>query len=508
MAEASGGGRLPGTQVIKGNYDAATNTPDLDTSPSGICYGWTYVVLVGGTFFTETVDVGDQLIALQNDPTQLSHWSIIQGNVNAATESALGIVELAEDGESAANVVVQGDDARLSDARTPTAHNHTESEITDLDHDDTDAIHDNVDGEIAAVAEKTTPVDADVALIEDSAASNAKKRLSWANLKATLKSYLDTLYAVLGHTHTESEITDLDHIDADAMHDNVDGEIHAITEKTTPVDADELVIEDSEASHAKKRLQIANLPGGTDTDAIHDNVDGEIAAVAEKTTPVDADVALIEDSAASNAKKRLSWANLKATLKTYTDTLYAVLGHTHTESDVTDLDHDDTDAIHGNVTSEIHSLASATPATDDDLVLEDKSAAYAKRRTTIQGLLDLVSGASIGFETGDGTLVVENGSYSDGAWTDVNCSAVCGANDAIILGWIQIHTGPVSTFIIRRNGSTQNSWTGLAQFDAPSSNSYRILFLALTDATGKFEVRFGDDLTNSVNISVLAYLRA
>lgn len=40
--------------------------------------------------------------------------------VNAATTSAAGVVELATDGENAANVVVQGNDARLSDARTPT----------------------------------------------------------------------------------------------------------------------------------------------------------------------------------------------------------------------------------------------------------------------------------------------------------------------------------------------------------------------------------------------------
>lgn len=67
--------------------------------------------------------------------------------------------------------------------------------------------------------------------------------------------------------------------------------------------------------------------GGTDNDAIHDNVSGEINAIVDKPTPVDADVALIEDSAATNTKKKLSWANIKATLKTYFDTLYAaVLG--------------------------------------------------------------------------------------------------------------------------------------------------------------------------------------
>lgn len=42
-----------------------------------------------------------------------------------------------------------------------------------------------------------------------------------------------------------------------------------------------------------------------------------------KTTPVDADYIGLMDSAASNVLKKLSWANIKATLKTYFDTLYA-----------------------------------------------------------------------------------------------------------------------------------------------------------------------------------------
>ncbi len=44
---------------------------------------------------------------------------------------------------------------------------------------------------------KTTPVDADTIGLIDSAASNALKKLSWANLKATLKAYFDTLYVAL-----------------------------------------------------------------------------------------------------------------------------------------------------------------------------------------------------------------------------------------------------------------------------------------------------------------------
>ena len=51
---------------------------------------------------------------------------------------------------------------------------------------------------------------------------------------------------------------------------------------------------------------------GNDADAIHDNVSGEIVAVTEKTAPVGADGILIEDSAASDAKKYLKLSNLAA----------------------------------------------------------------------------------------------------------------------------------------------------------------------------------------------------
>jgi len=51
---------------------------------------------------------------------------------------------------------------------------------------------------------------------------------------------------------------------------------------------------------------------GTDTDAFHKTVDGEIAALTEKGTPVGADHLLIEDSAASNAKKRATFTAVLA----------------------------------------------------------------------------------------------------------------------------------------------------------------------------------------------------
>lgn len=148
---------------------------------------------------------------------------------------------------------------------------------------DPDAIHDNVAGEINAVTTKTTPTTSDVLLIEDAAASYAKKKM--------LLSAID---------------------DPEAIHDNVAGEISAITLKATPAANDLLLIEDSAASNAKKRITVTSMLGlgATDAAAIHDNVAAEISAITEKTTLVAADLILIEDSAASNAKKKAKAINI------------------------------------------------------------------------------------------------------------------------------------------------------------------------------------------------------
>lgn len=53
-----------------------------------------------------------------------------------------------------------------------------------------------------AATEKTTPADADELGLVDSAASYVLKRLTWANVKATLKTYFDTLYQAIVRTNT------------------------------------------------------------------------------------------------------------------------------------------------------------------------------------------------------------------------------------------------------------------------------------------------------------------
>lgn len=83
---------------------------------------------------------------------------------------------------------------------------------------------------------------------------------------------------------TESQISDLDHDDADAIHDNVAGEINAITTKATPVSGDLLLIEDSADSNNKKKITVGSLPtgGGGEANTISSNGAG-VSVVAGKS---------------------------------------------------------------------------------------------------------------------------------------------------------------------------------------------------------------------------------
>ncbi len=103
-------------------------------------------------------------------------------------------------------------------------------------------------------------------------------------------------------------------------------------------------------------------------------VAGTIHAAAGKSTPVDADELGLLDSAAAFALKVLTWANVKATLKSYFDTLYQA------------------------ISTALGQIAALTP-NDDDL-LQRKSSAWTNR-SPAQVAVDLqgdgMSAASVGF---------------------------------------------------------------------------------------------------------------
>jgi hypothetical protein len=98
---------------------------------------------------------------------------------------------------------------------------------------------------INAADPKNPPVDADMLGLMDSAASNILTKLSWANVKATLKTYFDTLYqAILTAA-------------------NLGAFINGLTTKATPVAADQIVLMDSADSNNAKKVAISSLNFGS-----------------------------------------------------------------------------------------------------------------------------------------------------------------------------------------------------------------------------------------------------
>ena len=81
---------ISGTSAFQGGYNAATNTPDLDTSPAtSIQQGYFWAVTDAGTFFAETVQPGDLIFANQDNPgATFSNWTVVQSGQETAGEGA------------------------------------------------------------------------------------------------------------------------------------------------------------------------------------------------------------------------------------------------------------------------------------------------------------------------------------------------------------------------------------------------------------------------------------
>ena len=80
---------ITGGMNYKGGYNAATNVPDLDVSPSGVEIGDTYAVTAAGSFFTATVEAGDMLIANTASADAEAEWDIVQANLDAVSIKSL-----------------------------------------------------------------------------------------------------------------------------------------------------------------------------------------------------------------------------------------------------------------------------------------------------------------------------------------------------------------------------------------------------------------------------------
>jgi len=141
----------------------------------------------------------------------------------------------------------------------------------------------NVENSIHVSPAKTTPIDPDEFGIVDTADGNRLKKLTFANLKATLLAYFSALTGTWNISTTGNAAT------------------------TTKL-------------QTARNLDVTSFDGTTDVKIVAP----AIHAATNKATPIDADEAGIWDSV-SGLLNKVTWANIKATLKTYFDGIYVSL---------------------------------------------------------------------------------------------------------------------------------------------------------------------------------------
>jgi hypothetical protein len=160
---------------------------------------------------------------------------------------------------------------------------------------------------------------------------------------------------------------------------------------------------------------------GTDTTAIHDDVAGEIAAITAKADPAVDDLLLIEDAADADAKKKITVGSI-AGVAGQVSALDAAVPL------ITDVfafeDQSDSDAMKRATIQEIVGAvgwvtglaAKAQPTVSDKIAIEDAADSAAMKESTVQSLFSSVGWitglAAKATPTGSDKLVIEDAADS------------------------------------------------------------------------------------------------
>jgi hypothetical protein len=150
----------------------------------------------------------------------------------------------------------------------------------------------------------TSPVNADVFPVVESATTTTKK-ISWATIKSTLATYLATLFMVKNSAITASTKTKITY--------DTNGLVTSGADATTADIADST--NKRYCTDAQKTV-IGNTSGTNTGDETALRIGAIVNNATAKTTPLDADMLGLMDSAEENVIKKFSWANLKTEIST------------------------------------------------------------------------------------------------------------------------------------------------------------------------------------------------
>jgi hypothetical protein len=167
-------------------------------------------------------------------------------------------------------------DSHISSTSNP--HNTTATQVG-LGNVTNDAQLKRAANDFSSFSNKVLAVAADVFLIEDSGAAGAKKYVSLSQIDhqglsgagTNTHAQIDSHIASTSNPHsTTASQVGLGNVTNDAQLKRAAGDFVSFTSKTTPIGADYLLIEDSQAGNAKKKITLGDIPvsalgGGVDT---------------------------------------------------------------------------------------------------------------------------------------------------------------------------------------------------------------------------------------------------